>query len=214
MLKRKISFIFLLLFSQCLLAASFKCELAKTSVEKAICASDNISVLDENMASLYTSLIKIYVDSKAIKSWQKIWLNERNSCKNSKCLEETYRERISLLKSALTADAATKKWTGIYSRHINRKKDTNNSEIVLIALDNSKIYVEGSAFWIGNVKTGNVNVGELRGIGELKGSVLSELVKDELCSAKFILTANNTLLVDGETGCGGMNVTFNGEYWK
>ena len=171
-------------------------------------------MLDENMASLYASLIKTYSDSKAIKSWQRTWLNERNNCKDKRCLEETYGNRISLLKSALTADNTTKKWTGFYSRHINKKKDTDNSEIILIALENSKIYVEGSAIWIGNVKTGNVNLGELRGIGELRGSVLSEVVKDELCSAKFILTANNTLLVDGESGCGGMNVTFNGEYWK
>ena len=166
------------------------------------------------MASLYYSLTKIYYDTKAVKSWQKNWLSERNHCKDTKCLEDAYKRRIELLKAALTADSSTRKWTGLYSRYINKKKDPDSAEIILIALDNSKIFVEGSSIWIGNLNTGNVNTGEMRGIGELRGSVLGESVKDELCSAKLILTANNTLVVEGESGCGGMNVTFNGEYFK
>ena len=207
-------FIFSVLISQSSRAASFNCVLANTNVEKAICQIDSISTLDENMASLYSSITKIYSDTKAIKSWQKNWLSERNYCKDTRCLEDSYKRRIELLKAALTADSSTRKWTGFYSRYINKKKDPDSADIILIALDNSKIYVEGSSIWIGNVKTGNVNTGEMRGLGELRGSVLGESVKDELCSARLILTANNTLVVEGESGCGGMNVTFKGEYFK
>jgi hypothetical protein len=65
---------------------------------------------------------------------------------------------------------------------------------------------------VGNATTGNVNVGQLQGVGTLVGSILQETVAEELCSAKLILTINNTLAIVGESGCGGMNVTFNGEY--
>ena len=215
MIKNLLTFAFSLFCCDFLLAASFNCDLAKSSVEKMICRSPSLSVQDENMGSLYSTLIKTYSDSSPIRTWQKYWLTERNECKDTKCLEDVYAKRISLLKAALTADAATKKWTGYYSRYINKIKDTDSSNILLIALDNSKIFVQGYAIWVGNVKTGNVNTGELSGIGELKGSIVTESVKDELCSTRFILTANNTLLVDGEQiGCGGMNVTFKGEYFK
>ena len=213
-MKNKLSVIVLLLTCKIALSASFNCELAKTSVEKMICLSNNLSILDKDMAARYSSLTKIYTDSKAIRSWQRNWLRERNYCKDIECLDDSYKQRISLLQSALSTDSLTKKWTGQYYRYVDNKKDTNTSEILLIAVNNSKVYIDGSAIWIGNIKTGNVNVGQLQGIGEVKGSVLSEKVEGELCSAKITLTANNILLVDGESGCGGMNVTFNGEYRK
>ena len=215
MKKNLLLFFFLILSYDFLHAASFNCDLAKSNVEKMICDSPTLSLQDENMGSLYSSLIKIYSNAIPIRIWQKSWLIGRNDCKDSKCLEDAYIKRIAILKSALAADAATKKWTGYYSRYINKSKDTDSSNILLVALDNSKVFVEGHSIWVGNVKTGNVNLGEIIGIGNLKGSVVTESVKDEFCSSRLILTANNSLLVDGEqSGCGGMNVTFKGEYFK
>jgi uncharacterized protein len=82
-MKQTIGFISLILCIKVSFAASFNCDMAKASVEKAICHSESISMLDENMASLYASHIKAYGDPKAIKSSQKIWLNTRNDCKDA-----------------------------------------------------------------------------------------------------------------------------------
>ena len=138
-MKNPLLFIFLILSCDFLHAASFNCDLSKSNVEKMICRSPALSVQDENMSSLYSSLIKIYSDASPIRTWQKYWLTERNECKDTKCLEDVYAKRISLLKAALTADAATKKWTGYYSRYINKIKDTDSSNILLIMSSNTLV---------------------------------------------------------------------------
>lgn len=211
-MKSKIFLLFLLLHCSGTYAAAFKCAEAKTKVENLICKNESISSLDEKTRSLHSSLIKTYSDASAIKLWQKNWLIHRNACADEKCLTDLYRQRISHLELALTASTVSRKWTGNYTRYVNGKKDSDSSEVLLIALDKNKILVEGSSSWVGNATTGNVNVGQLQGVGTLVGSILQETVAEELCSAKLILTINNTLAIVGESGCGGMNVTFNGEY--
>jgi uncharacterized protein len=212
LMKSKIFLLVLLLHCSGAFAAAFKCAEAKTKIENLICKNESISSLDEKTSSLYSSLIKNYSDASAIKLWQKNWLIQRNACGDEKCLAELYRQRISHLELALTASPAARKWTGNYTRYVSGKKDSDSSEVLLIALDKNKILVEGSSIWVGNATTGNVNVAQLQGVGVLNGSILQETVAEELCSAKLILTINNTLAIIGESGCGGMNVTFNGEY--
>jgi hypothetical protein len=78
----------------------------------------------------------------------------------------------------------------------------------------SGFYIEGTSVWVSPGKSGTAHTGSLRGPGELKDAVVSEAVKNELCSAKLRLTAPGTLRVEGEAGCGGMNAPFNGDYRK
>jgi hypothetical protein len=123
-----------------------------------------------------------------------------------------YRRRVAIIELALAANSSTRQWTGTYTRYVNGKKDSDSAELLLIGLDKSKIWVEGSSIWVGNAQTGYVNMGEMQGIGVLKGAILQEAAPGELCSANLILTLYKTLAVVNESGCGGMNVTFNGEY--
>lgn len=213
-MKTKLIFLAMLLNCSLAFSASFKCSEVKTRVESLICMNEYVSSMDETMSSLYSSLVKNYSDARAVKQWQKNWLNKRNACEDAKCLNDLYRRRVADLELALAANSTTRKWTGSYTRYINGKKDTDSADLLLIALDNSKVIVEGTSIWVGNVKTGNVNMGEMQGVGVLNGSILQEAVTDGLCSANLILTINNTLAVVGESGCGGMNVTFNGEYLR
>jgi len=169
-------------------------------------------MLDDTMGALYASLTSTYSDAQALKWGQKSWLLERNACQNAQCLEVAYTQRIAFLQSALSADPELRKWTGNYVRYTNGKKDANSAVINVIALNASRFHIDGTSVWVSPGKSGTAHTGALRGFGELKGAVISETVKNELCSAKLRLTAPGTLRVEGEAGCGGMNVTFNGEY--
>lgn len=60
-------------------AASFDCRKAATKVEKAICADDELSSLDEEMAATYQLALKKGKASD-VKAEQREWLKERNSC--------------------------------------------------------------------------------------------------------------------------------------
>ena len=74
----------------------------------------------------------------------------------------------------------------------------------------SAIYVAGDALWLGpNAADGQVNAGEMIGLGELKsGRAVFDL---EGCTAPMALK-DAGVKVEEESGCGGMNVSFAGEY--
>lgn len=82
------------------LAASFDCTKAATSVEKMICADNNLSELDEKLGKAYLEAGKKYPDTTALKQEQRAWLKERNKCGNSDCLRNKYQERIAVLSQA------------------------------------------------------------------------------------------------------------------
>lgn len=62
-------------------AASFDCEKASSKVEKLICKSDEISALDEKMASTYREALQHALNPQALRKEQKAWLNLRNLCR-------------------------------------------------------------------------------------------------------------------------------------
>lgn len=81
-------------------AASFDCTKVSTVQEKMICADGTLSGLDDDLATLYRSVLKDATAKKAaeIQAEQKEWLRrDRNGCKTRECLAEVYRERISQL---------------------------------------------------------------------------------------------------------------------
>lgn len=81
--------------------ASFNCSLAKTPVEKAICASNDLSQLDREMSKLYRDEL---LRNSAIKRDQTLWLKGRNKCQESlnanECLTASYKKRIQDLSSS------------------------------------------------------------------------------------------------------------------
>lgn len=85
--------------------ASFDCDLARTRVEKAICASGLSRALDKEMADIYTELRTAFstMDRRSLKSDQRKWLKSRNRCDKEKdikyCLVKATTSRIDTLKS-------------------------------------------------------------------------------------------------------------------
>lgn len=74
-------------------AASFDCSLAKTAMEKTICANPEVSKADEALSILYGSVKGQSRYANDLTKDQLAWLKERNSCKTDACILEKYKAR-------------------------------------------------------------------------------------------------------------------------
>ncbi|WKV83991.1 hypothetical protein LJJ44_23490 [Pseudomonas sp. B24_DOA] len=83
-----------LLFSTVAHSASFDCGKASTDVEKKICNSPSLSIMDEKLSEFFKPL-KI---RRAFQIIESDWLeSERNSCESVECLEDAYAQQIQFL---------------------------------------------------------------------------------------------------------------------
>lgn len=88
--------------SASLQAASFNCAKADTSVERAICASPQISKLDDVMVGEYKLVKARTLD---VVNSQRDWLRyRRNRCADDACLASAYQARIEQLRSGSWAE--------------------------------------------------------------------------------------------------------------
>lgn len=81
-------------------AASYDCTQASTSVEIAVCANPRLNRLDEDLATIYRSLLNELPQNQAerLRQDQRSWLTARNSCgADVRCLQARYQERLSRL---------------------------------------------------------------------------------------------------------------------
>jgi len=76
-------------------AASFDCAKATSEVEKLICGNDDLSRLDEYLHKAFLKALKRPdIKQQTIES-QKLWLkNNRNACRDAKCIRKAYKTRI------------------------------------------------------------------------------------------------------------------------
>lgn len=93
----------LFLTSPSLLAASFDCTKATTSVEKLICNNEDISSLDDQLAKSYKSALEKTSDKEGFKKAQVEWLKQQRLCKDVACLSSVYQERISVLNNQVSS---------------------------------------------------------------------------------------------------------------
>lgn len=81
-------------------AASYDCSRATAAAEIAVCDNPDLSGLDEEMASVYRTLLYQLPPRQAtqLRDDQRSWLVARNSCgANVRCLRARYQERIARL---------------------------------------------------------------------------------------------------------------------
>lgn len=121
-----------------------------------------------------------------------------------------------LVFMALQSGAAQNSISGEYKRFYQGKPDKNSSTIKISEQNDGKIHVEGNAVWVGNAETGDVNTGELDGAFPLKGNKISysDGPDDETCKLTITFSENILTVSDDNMKCGGLNVTFNGDYRK
>lgn len=102
-MRLSILFVILPLFAA---AAGFDCNLARTKVEKMICADETVSHMDETLSAQYRTL-RTQSDETArrllIKD-QRAWLKTRNRCGDTACLQQTYETRIAKFRHKLDLD--------------------------------------------------------------------------------------------------------------
>jgi len=81
--------------------AGFDCKAAVTEVEKMICADDALSAADYALSHQYKVLLAVSSNESTLKDSQRAWLNERNRCKETKCLLTLYQDRREALQKRL-----------------------------------------------------------------------------------------------------------------
>jgi len=100
--------VLLLPFLAC--AASFDCSKAVTYVEKQICSNDELSRLDDALATEYQTATTSYESESRVRQDQRRWLLQRNACRSRTCITAAYEKRILELQRAnCTRDLATGK---------------------------------------------------------------------------------------------------------
>lgn len=193
-------------------AASFDCAKARSSTEKLICSDSKLSVMDEQLNTAFKDAISRSNAKPLLITWQRDWLKsyELTQCKDVSCLSTEFGKRIELLNNVASSSNSAAKWNGSYDRHYKGKPDKDSASLHLIGMSGNKIYVMGNALWIGpNAANGQVHTGEMNGVGELKsGKAVFNL---DGCSATMAIK-DGGLQVEDESGCGGLNVSFVGDY--
>ncbi|MBN1638175.1 MAG: hypothetical protein JW866_04355 [Ignavibacteriales bacterium] len=126
-----------------------------------------------------------------------IWSNPNNTKKFEFVLEE--------VKNDLSEG---KNITGAYSK--------GDGDIYILYIGDGKVKFQGFAFWNNSV-TGGANTGEVAGIENLKNNEIHYSTgPDEYdCNMTIKITKNGLSVTEKTIGtCGGMNVTFEGDYEK
>lgn len=97
-------------------AAGFDCAKAASLVERAICASPELSVLDGDLATAYSDALGVAEDPSKLRTEQRAWLPKRDSCLKSSpvCNDavKIYQDRIGQLRKVFAEAGAQAKKTG------------------------------------------------------------------------------------------------------
>lgn len=104
-------------------SASFDCWMAKTRIERLICASEKLSLLDEQVSELYTKAMSRTNDPEEIRRDHKEWLaKERNQCSDRECLIDAYEDRIESLKETLRRPIVERDYSDYEERKSSRQR--------------------------------------------------------------------------------------------
>lgn len=196
--------------------ASFDCAKAGTWVEKAICSNPQLSDLDELLMASYKKALSGASNAATLKTAQKDWLkNSRDGCQDTACLKQAYTTRLAELNQLVSTSTKPLSIAGKYERYYRGKPDNNSAHITILELKDGKVHINGEALWVGNAETGNVNVGNLEGSFPLHGNTIHYTDGEaEGCRLTLAFIPKGLVVSDDNTRCGGMNVSFDGQYRK
>jgi len=192
------------------MAASFDCAKASTRVEVLICTSPSLSQQDERLADAYRMARARSATPGTITRWQRDWLKSSTltACQNFDCVSKEYSARIGLLEQ-VSEDVEEIRWSGNYARAFGGKVDPT-AKITIIRLRDNKILISGSAYWVG-ANPGQVNTGEID--GQTAIAVNRAVFDFDGCKGELSIQGER-LVVESESGCGGLNVSFIGKYTR
>ena len=109
-------------------AASFDCAKAAREIEKAICASTQVSKLDSDLDAAYRAALVRNLNPEAVKSAQRTWVKvTRDRCQDAACLIKVYQERIIALSPSLQEEEENEANLPPEPSAINLQQPTNTS---------------------------------------------------------------------------------------
>jgi uncharacterized protein len=122
-------------------AASFDCTKASTADEKAICANEVLSALDEKLAEAYKagrSSAPFESDRKVLKYQQHEWIALRKGCVTDACIEKFTRDRIAWLEdfhATVTGDPDFEYWK--HGNHAGLEQELPDPNLLLATAEGS-----------------------------------------------------------------------------
>jgi hypothetical protein len=91
------------------------------------------------------------------------------------------------------------------------KKDKDAAALDILQVGPGVLRIKGFAQWVGNAETGNVNTGDIS--GTLKPERLKAHFENaDGCKLDILFHAEGLKVENTADDCGGLNVTFDGEY--
>ncbi|MDA0147412.1 hypothetical protein [Vibrio sp. LaRot3] len=102
--------------------------------------------------------------------------------------------------------------SGEYKRYRGDQLDEHGAVFDITRQPNGHYLISGSAVWVGNAQTGQVNIGDVYGEYPLKGNQIH--FQNDECQFVMTFAGDEIIVTDDLVSCGGMNVTFNGTYKK
>ena len=100
--------------------------------------------------------------------------------------------------------------SGDFTRFFQGRVDTQEANIQIREIGRGKVSVKGDATLVINPETGNVRVGQLDATATISGNTI--YYNDGDCSLTITINGNKLFASDDNGMCGGMGVTFDGEY--
>lgn len=95
-----------LLLSSYTYSAGFDCRKASTEIEKKICGTPSLSILDEQLSAVFKPLKNIHTFQIIESEWRE---SERNTCESTECLEDAYDQQIRFLTTLPAIAPVTEK---------------------------------------------------------------------------------------------------------
>lgn len=115
----------------------------------------------------------------------------------------------------IPAATANDRVSGEYKRvDENGRFDEHTAVVNVWLLKNGEVRVLGFSSWVGNAKTGDINVGNVEGLYAVHGGKV--LFKsgdgDDHCRFTILFGRDSLLVTEDNRMCGGWNVSFDGKY--
>jgi uncharacterized protein len=214
---KPVLFFILIATSAMAYTANLDCAESSTHSEKLVCTSPDIVSIDEQLNKRLNIILAKSQEASFLADWQKDWkLELEKRCKTPACLKEQYLARLDLLQQIET-DGERMKWSGTYAIY---EEDSlydlpSNAELTVIALSGQRLWIKGFAYW--RYLTGTHPAAEDANIGGIDAIVSVHGKRAHFegdCRGTIELKADLTIEIRKEQGCGGLNVSFNGEYTK
>lgn len=119
------------------LAAGFDCKTATSDVEKQICSNEQLSALDDALNRQFREVLEKTDDRKTLVKEQKAWIQERNKCVDTKCLQKMYENRQASLKSLTPCPIQERDLLG----HWAAKSEQDFEEMLFEIRDNKRLFL-------------------------------------------------------------------------